>query len=366
MKINKLKLNNFRNHAQFSIDVDKSVIAITGNNGVGKTNILESISLLVPGRGFLRSGIAELQKQGDANPWSIYTEIENDGDITQIGTGYDQQKYNETGKEKRIVRINGETKRGQNSLSEYVSMIWLTPGDDQTFQSGTTAREFLDRICELFYPGYSSQLAIYNNAKSQRRKLLYQNKMDDHWLSALETQMVQKATAITHSRLEVLDRINRSMELTKHSTFPAAMVEIEGEIEDIFRTRKALDSEKEYLNILKDSRSQDAYTGKTLHGVHRTKLKVTHLDKNQVAELCSTGEQKAMLLSITLAAVVAKRNFSGVTPVVILDEIIAHLDSEKRKKLIQFLLDINAQVWASAVDFSDFESLKNKVQKIAL
>lgn len=366
MKINKLKLNNFRNHTQFSIDVDKSVIAITGNNGAGKTNILESISLLVPGKGFRKSRITELQRQGYAEPWSIYSEVETNDDITKIGTGFDPQKFLETGKEKRIVKINGETQRGQNSLAEYVSMIWLTPNDDQTFQSDTTAREFLDRICELFYPDYASQIAVYNNARSQRRKLLMQNKMDDNWLSALEVQMVQKATSITHSRFEVLERINRSMELTKNSTFPAARVEIEGEIEDIIRTKKAVEAEREYLEILKNSRSQDAYMGKTLHGIHRTKLKVTHQEKNQRAEYCSTGEQKAMLLSITLASVVAKSNFSGVTPIVILDEIIAHLDSEKRRKLIQFLLDVNAQVWASAVDFNDFEDVKKKVQNIAL
>ena len=366
MKINKLKLNNFRNHTQFSIDVDRPVIAITGNNGAGKTNILESISLLVPGRGFRKSRISELQKQNNDTPWSIYSEVHENGDITQIGTGFDPQKFAETGKEKRIIRINGETQRGQNSLNEYVSMIWLTPSDDQTFNSGTSARDFLDRICELFYPDYSSQIAVYNNAKYQRRKLLAQRRMDDNWLSALELQMVQKATSITHSRFEVLERINKSMELTKNSTFPAALVEIEGEIEDLIRTKKSVEAEKEYLNILKECRQQDAYTGKTAHGIHRTKLKVTHLAKHQVAELCSTGEQKAMLLSITLAAVVAKSNFSGVTPIVLLDEIIAHLDSEKRRKLVQFLLDIDAQIWASAVDFNDFEDLKKQVQNIAL
>lgn len=245
-------------------------------------------------------------------------------------------------------------------------MVWLTPSQDQTFQSGTVSREFLDRICELFYPDYISHLAIYNNARSQRRSLLAQNRHDDKWLSALESQMAQKGMSISYSRIEVLDRINKAMALTKHSTFPAALIEIEGEIENILKTKKALEAENEYLYLLKNSRMQDAYTGKTNIGPHRTRLKVTHLEKNQIAELCSTGEQKAMLLSITLASVVAKRDFSGVTPIVLLDEIIAHLDSEKVKKLLQFLLDINAQIWATGVDHHDFSDMGEKVQNISL
>jgi DNA replication and repair protein RecF len=364
MKINKLKLNSFRNHNSFSADIDKNIVAITGNNGIGKTNILEAVSLLVSGKGFRKAKISELQKQGAQSPWSIYAEIENDGDVTQIGTGFDPQRFFETGKEKRIVKINGELQRGQNCLNEYASIIWLTPADDQTFQSGTTAREFLDRICELFFPDYAAQLAVFNNAKSQRRKLLMQNKTDDRWLAALEMQMVQKATAITHSRFEVLERLNKAMVLTKNSGFPAALIEIEGEVEDLIKTKKSVEAERDYAELLKTSRSHDAYTGKASFGIHKTKLKVTHIEKNQIAEFCSTGEQKALLLSMILSSVVAKRSFSGITPIVLLDEIIAHLDAEKRKKLIQFLLDINAQIWASAVDFKDFEFLDKKVQKL--
>ena len=366
MKINKLNLNSFRSHSNFKLNIEKDIVAITGYNGVGKTNILEAVSLFLPGRGFRKAKLSELQQQGSEEPWSVFTEIENGDETIQIGTGFDPVKFLESGQEKRIIRINGETKRGQNALLEHVSMVWLTPAQDLTFQSGTISREFLDRICELFYPEYLSQLAVYNNARSQRRSLLAQNKQDDKWLSALELQMAQRAISICYSRIEVLDRINQSMALTKASTFPAALVEIEGELEDILKTKKALEAENEYLDLLKNSRQQDAYTGKTAYGPHRSKLKVTHLDKNQIAELCSTGEQKAMLLSITLASCAAKRNFSGITPIILLDEIVAHLDSEKRQKLLHFLLDIKAQIWASAVDFNDFTNMREKVQNISL
>lgn len=367
MKINKLKLNNFRNHHQFNVDIEKNIIAITGFNGVGKTNILEAVSLLMPGKGFHKSKLSELQNQNSSEtPWSVYAEIESDDVITQIGTGYDAQKFLETGKDKRIIRINGETARGQNALAEYVSMIWLTPANDLTFLSNTQSREFLDNLCELFFPDYSSHLAVYNNARSQRRNLLFKNRYDDKWLAALETQMAQKAIALTYSRAEVVERINKAMILTRSSGFPPALVEIEGEIENILKTKKALEAENDYIELLKSSRQQDAYTGKTACGPHRTKFKVTHTNKNQIAELCSTGEQKALLLSITLAACAAKKNFSGITPIILLDEIIAHLDSEKREKLLQFLVDINAQIWASGVNSKEFEFLDKKVQNIKL
>jgi DNA replication and repair protein RecF len=368
MKINKLKLNNFRNHGHFELDVESNIIAITGKNGMGKTNILEAVSLLSASKGLRKAKLTDLQKQGvdRVTPWSIYAEIESDDDVTKIGVGFDTEKFLENGKEKKIIKINGEKQRGQNSLAEYTCITWLTPAHDLTFQSGTLSRDFLDNICELFFPDYASQLAIYNNAKSQRRRLLAQNKYDDIWLASLETQMAQKALAISYSRLEVIERINSAMALTAHSTFPAALVEIEGELENILKSKKAVEAENEYLFLLKTSRQHDAYTGKTSHGPHRTKLKVTHLDKNQIAEFCSTGEQKAMLLSITLASCVAKKNFSSIAPIVLLDEIIAHLDSEKRTKLLQFLVDINAQVWASGVDSSDFSVLGGKVQNISL
>ncbi len=367
MKINKLKLNNFRNHAHFEVSVDKNIVAITGMNGMGKTNILEAISLLIPGRGFRKAGLDELQKQGEDRkaPWSVFAEIEDRDEINQIGTGFDAEKFFESGREKRVVRINGETMRGVGSLGEYVSMAWLTPAQDMTFQSGMAARDFLDNICELFFPDYSSQIGAYNKLKSQRRKLLSHN-YDEKWLNSLEAQMVQKGVAITYSRFEVLERINKAMALTGNSSFPAALVEIEGEVEELLLNNKAVAAENDYIMLMKNSREQDGYTGKTSYGPHRTKLKVTHLVKNQVAELCSTGEQKAMLLSIMLSGVVAKRNSSGITPIILLDEIIAHLDDEKRLKLLQFLVDINAQVWASGVDSSDFEALKEKVQNIVL
>ncbi len=368
MKINKLKLANFRNHEEFSIDVESSIVAITGKNGTGKTNILEALSLLVPGKGLRRAALAELQNQSIAreNPWSIYAEVENEGDVTKIGTGFDAAKFLETGKEKRLVRINGETARGLNALAEHVSMIWLTPVHDLTFQSGTLSRGFLDDICSLFYPDYTSQLAVYNNARSQRRKLLSQNRMDDKWLSALEAQMVQKAMALTSARMEVLERVNNSMALSVSSGFPAARASVHGKLEDMFLTTTALEAENNYLAMLSSSRAADAITGKTAHGPHRTHLEVIHLDKKQVASLCSTGEQKAMLLSITLAAAAAKRGFSGITPIVVLDEVIAHLDSERRIQLVNFLCDINAQIWSSGVDFADFAATGRKVQNIAL
>jgi DNA replication and repair protein RecF len=366
MRIKKLNLNNFRNHGEFRLNVEKDIIAIIGKNGVGKTNILEAVSLMLPGRGLRKARLTELQKQGAEVPWSVFAEFHDKDEVVQIGTGFDPQKFLESGKEKRIVRINGETKRSQNSLLEYVSMIWLTPSQDQTFQSGTVSREFLDRICELFFPEYLSQLAVYNNARSQRRSLLAQNRQDDKWLSALEVQMAQRAIAITYSRSEVIERINRAMELTKHSTFPAALIETEGEIEDILKTKNALNAENEYLDMLKNSRQQDAYTGKTAYGPHRTRLKVTHLEKNQIAELCSTGEQKALLLSITLASCAAKRSFSGTTPIILLDEVIAHLDAEKSQKLLQFLMDIKAQIWATAVDFDRFKIIKQEAQILSI
>jgi DNA replication and repair protein RecF len=244
--------------------------------------------------------------------------------------------------------------------------MWLSPANDLTFLSGTASREFLDNLCEVFFEDYTSLNAVYNKAKMQRRNLLSNNKSDDYWLNSLELQMAQKAMAITAYRFEVIERINKAMVLTKKSGFPAGQVEIEGEIEEIFSNNKAILSEQVFCEKLKEARRQDSITGKTAIGIHKTKLKVTHLEKNQLANLCSTGEQKAMLLSITLAALTAKKQSSNITPIILLDEVIAHLDSSKRLSLISFLLDVKAQVWATAVDSSDFEDFAENIQLIRL
>lgn len=365
LAVTTLRLHNFRNYEQLDIALGQGSVVLVGHNGAGKTNILEAISLLVPGRGFRGAKLSELDRQGKVSkpslygcqPWSIYAELETPEGCTAIGTGRDAG----SDKDKRIVKINGETIRGQRELADYASVCYLIPQMDTTFIDGTTSRRsYLDSLVSIFYPDHTKQLAVYDHAKSERRKLLFQYHADASWLTALEQRMAEQGVAIAAARRETVEQLHQAI-LQGSSSFPKAMLAVDGYVENLLEEHSALQTEELFAEKLASCRDQDRESGRTTLGVHRSDFVVVHPDKGLVAELCSTGEQKAMMLSITLATAHARKSRAGVAPILLLDEVVAHLDSTRRVELFAELTGLGSQCWLTGTDRALFEGFKGNI-----
>jgi DNA replication and repair protein RecF len=358
--IAKLKLKNFRNHEEFSDNFSKNHVVIIGKNGSGKTNILEAISLLNPGRGIRKARLSELQSfsSEDEQPWSIFAEImeENSNDTTKLATGLDPQNPLA---EKRIAKINGEKIRGHAGLADYISIVSLTPAMDQVFVSSNSAkRDYLDDLTAIFYSEHLSHIAVYNNSRRERLNLLKRARHDDSWITAIEKRMAERAMIISTNRINALKLLqNAIFDDDNLGKFPKAILKIEGLVESYLKDYTAIEAENLFENDLKMSRNEDLITGKTNAGAHKSEFIVYHSAKKLPADLCSTGEQKAMLLSITLAAVKAKTSYSNATPILLLDEVIAHLDEQKRSDLFAEIAKLNCQAWMTGTEEESFKDI---------
>jgi DNA replication and repair protein RecF len=264
---------------------------------------------------------------------------------------------------KRIVKIDGKVTKGQAELARHLSMVWLTPQMEQLFaESASAGRKFLDRLVFSFDSEHASRINEYDYAMRERNKLLAVGRGDKIWLDALEKTMAETATAIAISRLTTAEHINHTITASTLS-FPKALVEVRGFAEDFLKCgNSALTSENTIKNALQEGRNLDASAGRTLTGTHRSELVVTHLQKNMLARNCSMGEQKALMLSIILAQARAGSRWHGVTPIILLDEVVGHLDASKRGELFEEICDIKAQSWMTGTDFSLFADLQGKAQ----
>jgi DNA replication and repair protein RecF len=360
--INQIKLSNFRNYSFLDVCFEDKPIVITGQNGSGKTNMLEAISLLTPGRGIRNATIGAVSKydstSGASLPWSVYAEISTpEGGIT-IGTGKDANSDTD----KRLIKINGTAVSNQSELGQYFSVCSLTPDMDQTFTEGTTSRRnYLDKLTTLFYPDHSRQLSIYNHARSERAKLLATNKADPIWLNTIERRMSEQAIAIAAARLEVISQLQHAID-THTSSFPKAKLSIQGYVEEALTQNKAIEAEQKLQEKLKSTRPEDKQSGRTMFGTHRSDFSAIHSIKNMPAQLCSTGEQKALLLSITMATIRARKSWTGTAPVLLLDEVVAHLDEQKRGEFFNELLALGTQTFLTGTDTVLFNELNGKSQ----
>lgn len=367
ISIRQLKLHNFRNYQRVEFSAEGDNIVITGPNGAGKTNLLEAISFLAPGRGIRGASLEELSYSKDGNTknyWAINATISNDakgisGQNTVIGTGLGQT---ETGRDKRIVKIDGISQRGQNSLSEYFSYCHLTPRMDSLFVEGSfSRRQYLDNLTSVLMPEHSRHTAIYDSAKSERMKLLKRGSADAQWLNVLEQRMAEKSVAIAAARREATQLLQKFID-EDDSSFPKATLAAWGEVEEDLQNLSAVKAEENLARKLRDNRQTDANMGKTTCGTHKSDFRVVHGNTGFPAEKSSTGEQKAILLSISLASVRAKAYWSGVVPVLLLDEVIAHLDDKKRADLMDALKQLGAQCWMTGTDVDFFAGLQGKTQ----
>ncbi len=356
-----LDIQHFRCYEQARLEgLTSGLVVLCGPNGAGKTNVLEAISMFVPGRGLRSVPVGEMQRQDSGTPWALSGKIETTGGTVKIGTGLDPKI------EKRIVRINGVTARGQIALSDYLSCLWLTPQMDRLFIEGASARrQFLDRLIFSFDSGHSGRVRRYENALRQRSKLLQEESVDGAWVTGLEAQMAETGVAIAAARLDFVSKLQNTcdhIDKIQAQYFPKVLLQAKGTIEELLQNTPALEVEKMFTYQLQQSRAQDGRTGGAATGPHKSDLNVIYIDKNMPASQCSTGEQKALLIGIILAHAQLMSAERGAPPILLLDEIAAHLDEDRRAVLFDILTALGGQVFMTGTDPVLFSSIAEKAQ----
>jgi DNA replication and repair protein RecF len=340
MALTRLRLTDFRNHAAFVLEPQAQFIALHGPNGAGKTNILEAISLLVPGRGLRRAALSEMVRSGGVVGFAVSADI---GDV-QIGTGVDANAP-----ERRKVRINGANAT-INNLAEWLSVIWLTPAMDRIFVDGAGARRrFLDRLVLALEPSHAQASSRYEKAVQQRNRLLSGAEAPDPmWLDALEAQMAESGVAIVEARNRMMGALATQLENSPPGPFS---------VPDISLENADLATAAELTDAWRKGRRRDAGAGRTLIGPHRADLVVHNRANKQAADRSSTGEQKALLLSLILAHAALVTAQRGTPPILLLDEIAAHLDPVRRAALFERLATTGAQVWMTGTEPALFDGI---------
>lgn len=367
MWIERLLLTDFRNHAQLSLVLDAQPVVLAGPNGAGKTNVLEAVSLLTAGQGLRRAAYAELARRDGPGGWAVAGTLRDGPRSVAIGTGV---VASETGSDRtgRIVRLDGQTQTGSGVLAEHVEMLWLTPAMDGLFTGpASDRRRFLDRLVLCLDPAHAARAGQFERTMRQRNRLLDDGVRDPARFRGLELVMAQTGVAMAAARAQAVASLCANIEARRahapHSPFPWATVALTGSLEAAVLARPAVDVEDAYGAALESGRERDRAAGRTLEGPHRADLVVGHGPKAMPSEACSTGEQKALLIGLVLAhaeMLAARRD--GVAPILLLDEIAAHLDEKRRHALFQELLGLGTQAWLTGTDRSAFAGLLNKAQ----
>ncbi len=354
LHIGRVTLTNFRNYSDISLRFNASPVILTGANGSGKTNFLEAISLLVPGRGLKRCALVDLQKHNAVDPWAVAVELHTAYGPLHIGTGRDPA---DPTNERRVVHIDGKPVRGQNAMAEHIAMAWITPDMDRVLAEGPSARrKLLDRLVYSFDPAHSGRVTRYEKSLRERMRLLREGQADATWLRVLEDEMAQTGVAIAAARRHLLQQLCSAIEETS-SVFPRADLGVTGMAEDALESTPALLVEDMLRGALAKGRNEDAQSGTTSAGPHRSDLLVMHRAKNCPADLCSTGEQKALLIAIMLAYLRTLMRHRQMKPLFLLDDIAAHLDDTRRSALFEEVLDCGVQAWITGTDPSAFTTL---------
>jgi len=358
--LSKLRLTDFRSYERADIGgLSSGVIVLCGANGAGKTNVLEAVSLLAPGRGLRRTKPVDVARRDGRGTWSVWSQIDTGGGVVnRIGTGLSGKS------DKRVIRINGENARAQTALADYMACLWLTPQMDRLFLDGASERRrFLDRMIFSSDPAHAGRVSRYENVLRQRSRLLQDGKDDRAWLEALEAQMVETGVAIAASRLAFAEALREAAMGFCVPEFPKADIAVQGVVEGwLQEDYSALQVEDMFRAHLVQSRSVDMRTGGASIGPHKSDLRVVYAEKNMPAAQCSTGEQKALLITIVLAHGQMIAAMRGAPPVLLLDEIAAHLDENRRRVLYDILCDMGGQVWLTGTDRSLFDDLQGRAR----
>ncbi len=368
LAVGRLIVTDFRCYDAARIEADARPVVLTGPNGAGKTNLLEALSFLAPGRGLRRVRLQDALRRG-APPgarWAVAARVDTPLGPVAIGTGLDPEAPPET--LRRVVRIDGRTASSQGELAQHVALVWLTPQMDRLFIEGTgNRRRFLDRLVYGFHPEHSGHLTAYEQAMRERARLLREDRADDAWLGALEYTMATNGVAVAAARREVTLRLHHAAETAPADRpFPRADLAATGLVEDWLGEMPALAAEDALRLRLAQMRRVDAVAGGAAEGPHRSDLAVRHRAKDMPAEFCSTGEQKALLIGIVLANARLLAAERGAPPILLLDEIAAHLDAGRRQALFQAILDLGAQAWLTGTDAGLFAELGSRARHYAV
>lgn len=354
----RLALEDFRSYPALRMEVGARPVVLTGPNGAGKTNILEALSFLAPGRGLRRARLADVARRaaGADAPWAVAARIANPGGPVDLGTG------REAGHERRTVRIDGQPARSQADLAEVVSLMWLTPAMDRLFGEGASGRRrFLDRLVLGLDPAHARRSAAYDHALRERARLLQEGGGDAIWLSRLEEAMAHHGIAVALARRDAVRRLDAACR-RGIGPFPAASLRLAGAVDEWVEAMSAEDAEARLREMLASARRRDAEAGGAAAGPHRSDLLLRHAEKDLPAEQCSTGEQKAVLVAVVLAQARVQAELRGQAPLLLMDEVSAHLDEERRATLYDELAALPAQSWLTGTDMALFAGLEGRAQ----
>jgi DNA replication and repair protein RecF len=363
-RIRRLTLTNFRSYRVAQIEVAGLLVVLTGPNGAGKTNLLEAISLLAPGRGLRRAQLDQFASwQGDGS-WAVSADVEGLLGLATLGTGLDPAGT-EGAPETRKSRIDREPVSSAAAFTDHIHVAWLVPAMDGLFSGpASDRRRFLDRLVLAVDPAHSGRVAALERALRSRNRLLEEHRTEPGWLDAIEHEAAELAVAVAALRAETVGRLNAVLKARREggSPFPAAGIGAQGWMEELVPSQPAVEVEGRYRAILERNRERDAAAGRTLDGPHLTDLSVTFLDKNIPAAAASTGEQKALLIGVVLAQASLIADTTDTTPVLLLDEVVAHLDRSRRVALFGELDRLGAQVWMTGADFALFEAIADRAE----
>ena len=356
--VNRLTLTNFRCYKQQRIELDGRPVLLTGPNGAGKTNLLEALSFLIPGRGLRRANLRDVGRRSAENDrlavqWGVSAQLLIGRHKMEIGTGYkytDMLDNRSSGRDKRVIKVNGTVLKSQAELGKYTRAQWLTPQMDRLFIEGALGRRrFLDQIICGLDPGHAGPIAAYAHSVRNRNKLLQEGTRDLKWLSSVEGSIARNGVAVAVRRLEVVERL-QVLCGANNGSFPGSLIKMVGQVEDWLFEEPALVVEDRLQAALYDTRKGDTNSGSTSVGPHRSDFIVCHGETGMEAAICSTGEQKALLVGIVLAVAKLQTEQRGFTPLLLLDEIAAHLDEPRRASLFQLIVEMGAQAWITGTE----------------
>jgi len=362
--VRRLTLSNFRNYRAVILEAGSRPIVLCGPNGAGKTNLIEAISFLAPGRGLRRATLEEVAcNEGDGS-WAVSAEVEGALGLATLGTGI-ERTAEDGATAQRKYRIDREPVGTAAAFSDHVRIIWMVPAMDSLFTGAPAERRrFLDRLATATDSEHSSRVNAFERALRSRNRLLEDPRPDTHWLDAVEHETAELAVAVASLRAETIGRLRAALSARAQSAFPPADIALDGWMESLLPGEPAVIVEERYREKLRENRGRDAAAGRTLDGPHLTDLAVVYAQKGIAAADASTGEQKALPIGLVLAHARLIADMTGSPPILLLDELVAHLDPSRRVALYGELAQLGAQVWMTGADPALFTEIKSQAMLV--
>lgn len=360
--IRHLTVQNFRNYKYLSLPIHSDHVVLTGPNGIGKTNLMEAVSMLAPGKGLRQSKLIDMLKDHQIDKsWTVSAVFDDAGDEIEVGTAYKPDATKKV--EKRQIHINKTAIKSQDELGEICSIVWLVPSMDRLFSADPAGRRrFFDRLVQSFNPRHAGNCMAYSNALRQWNSLIKEHKFDEKWLSALEKTLGKYGELIHSARQNYLIKLQRKLSLNRPE-FPTALLSFSGK----FNAEQKTGEELADLITYHFKRSRQFVADNiSISGIHNIDLQAIHSVKNRQASMCSTGEQKALVISILLAHIETLSELHSKLPLILFDELGAHLDIHKTEALLELLNEFKTQIWLTGTSTTTFSAWKNNAQILQL